>query len=104
MKARENKKGEVLVEPLTRREREILALLAQGYTAQEIAQRLTLALSSVKWYVQQVYGKLGVNNKQRAILRAGELGLLETSFPVAAIPSIPKHNLPSQLTSFIGRE
>ena len=104
MKARVSKLGEEIVEPLTRREREILALLARGYTSREIAHRLTLAQSSVKWYVQQMYSKLGVNNKQRAILRAGELGLLETPVPVAPIPSIPKHNLPSQLTSFIGRE
>jgi non-specific serine/threonine protein kinase len=104
MKARVNKTGEVLVEPLTRREREVLVLLAKGYSAPEIAKQLTLALSSVKWYVQQVYGKLGVNNKQRAILRAGELGLLETPLPVVSVDSSPKHNLPSQLTSFIGRE
>jgi predicted ATPase/DNA-binding CsgD family transcriptional regulator len=104
MKARENKTGEELVEPLTRREREILLLLAQGYSAPEIAQQLTLALSSVKWYVQQVYGKLGVNNKQRAILRAGELGLLDTNSSVTSVHISPKHNLPPQLTSFIGRE
>jgi predicted ATPase/DNA-binding CsgD family transcriptional regulator len=104
MNARVSKTGEVLVEPLTRREREILGLLAQGYSAPEIAQQLTLALSSVKWYVQQVYGKLGVNNKQRAILRAGELGLLETRSPSAHVQLSPKHNLPSQLTSFIGRK
>ena len=102
MKARVNKTSEVLVEPLTRREREVLVLLSKGYSAQEIAGQLTLALSSVKWYVQQVYGKLGVNNKQRAILRANELGLLETSS--AYVQFNPKHNLPSQLTSFIGRE
>jgi predicted ATPase/DNA-binding CsgD family transcriptional regulator len=104
MTARVNKTGEVLVEPLTRREREVLVLLAKGYSAPEIAGQLTLALSSVKWYVQQVYGKLGVNNKQRAILRAGELGLLETPSPAVSVNSSPKHNLPSQLTSFIGRE
>src|SRR5688572_4215181 len=104
MKARVNKTGGVLVEPLTRREREVLVLLAKGYSAPEIAGQLTLALSSVKWYVQQVYGKLGVNNKQRAILRAGELGLLETPSPVVSVNSSPEHNLPSQLTSFIGRE
>src|SRR5687767_2074693 len=104
MNARVSKTGEVLVEPLTRREREILVLLAQGYSGAEIARQLTLALSSVKWYVQQVYGKLGVNNKQRAIIRAGELGLLETHSPVAYVHFSPKHNLPSQLTSFIGRE
>ena len=102
MKARVNKTSEVLVEPLTRREREVLVLLAKGYSAPEIAQQLTLALSSVKWYVQQVYGKLGVNNKQRAVLRAGALGLLETPSPVVTINSSPKHNLPSQLASFIG--
>src|SRR6185503_17459926 len=104
MNARVNKTGEGLVEPLTRREREILGLLAQGYSGPEIARQLTLALSSVKWYVQQVYSKLGVNNKQRAILRAGELGLLETHPPVASVDFSPKHNLPSQITSFIGRE
>ncbi len=104
MNARGRKTGEVLVEPLTRREHEILVLLAQGHSAPEIARQLILALSSVKWYVQQVYGKLGVHNKQQAIIRAGELGLLETHSPTAYIPSGPKHNLPSQLTSFIGRE
>src|SRR5512141_1309960 len=104
MNARVSKSGEVLVEPLTHREREILILLAQGNSAPEIAQQLTLALSSVKWYVQQIYGKLGVNNKQRAILRAGELGLLETHSSVVYVSTSPKHNLPSQLTSFIGRE
>src|SRR5919197_6456807 len=100
MNARVSKTGEELIEPLTRREREILGLLAQGYSAPEIAQLLTLALSTVKWYVQQVYGKLGVNNKQQAILRAGELGLLETHSPISSIHVHPKHNLPSQLTSF----
>ena len=104
MNARVSKTGEELVEPLTRREREILGLLAQGCPASEIAQRLTLALSSVKWYVQQVYRKLGVHNRQRAILRAGELGLLETRSSIASVHSRPKHNLPSPLTSFIGRE
>jgi non-specific serine/threonine protein kinase len=104
MNARVSKAGEVLAERLTRREREVLVLLAQGYSAPEIAQQLTLALSSVKWYVQQVYSKLGVNNKQRAILRARELGLLEMHPPVTTVNSSAKHNLPSQLTSFIGRE
>ena len=104
MNARVSKTGEELIEPLTRREREILVLLAQGYSAQEIAQQLTLALSTIKWYVQQVYDKLGVNNKQQAILRAGELGLLETHSSSTTVHSRPQHNLPSQLTSFIGRE
>ena len=56
--------AEPLLEPLTRRERDILALLAQEHSAPEIAKKLTLAVSSVKWYIQQVYGKLGVNSKR----------------------------------------
>jgi non-specific serine/threonine protein kinase len=104
MNARVSKTGQELIEPLTHREREILVLLAQGYSGPEIAQQLTLALSTVKWYVQQVYGKLGVNNKQHAILRAGELGLLETHSAATSVHFSPQQNLPSQLTSFIGRE
>src|SRR6188474_2156739 len=100
--------AEPLIEPLTRREREILALLAQQHSASEIAQSLTLAVSSVKWYIQQVYGKLGVNSKREAIARARELGLLEALAPAAlsaapvipaAAPPVPerKHNLPLQV-------
>ncbi len=92
-----------LVEPLTRREREILGLLAAGHSAPEIAEQLTLAVSSVKWHIQQLYGKLGVNNKQRALLRAAELGLLGAPAQAEPKPSA-KHNLPLQVTTFFGRE
>src|SRR5258706_8231214 len=93
-------------EPLTRREREILALLAQGLSGPEIADKLSLAPSSVKWYTHQIYGKLGVGTKQRALLRATELGLLEVAGggPQAAKASTPRHNLPLQVTQFFGRE
>ena len=103
-------------EPLTRREHDILVLLAQGHTAREIAENLSLAVSSVKWYIQQLYGKLGVNSKRQAIERARELGLLDPTLVAAPglasappIPSVPvppdrKHNLPVQVTRFFGRE
>ena len=70
-------------EALTRREREILALLAGNLSNREIADQLTLALSSVKWYTRQIYGKLGVNNRRQAIARAREIGLME---PAATRP------------------
>ena len=68
-------------EALTRREREILALLAQDLSNREIADRLALALSSVKWYTRQIYGKLGVNNRRQATVRAREAGLIAAGRP-----------------------
>jgi predicted ATPase/DNA-binding CsgD family transcriptional regulator len=108
---------EPLGEALTRREEETLALLAQGLSAAEIAARLTLAVSSAKWHIQQIYRKLGVNNRQKAVMRAGALGLLAEPTsetppraararqrgPLAGLRPAPRHNLPLQLTNFIGR-
>ncbi len=91
-----------LVEPLTPREAGILARLADGKSNREIAEIETLALSSVKWYIQQIYTKLGVNSRSEAVARAGELGLLKTETTGPLPPA--KHNLPRQLTRFIGRE
>ena len=48
-----------LVEELTGRELDVLRLKAQNRSNQEIADELVLALSTVKWYVRQIYGKLG---------------------------------------------
>lgn len=67
-----------LVEPLKKRELEILSLLAASHTNNEIAASLNLSLNSVKWYAQQIYTKLGVSNRRNAVLKAQELGLLVT--------------------------
>ncbi len=61
---------------LTQREHEILRLIVDGLANKEIAQRLTLSLSTVKWHVNQIYGKLGVRSRVQAIIRARELDLL----------------------------
>ena len=63
-------------QPFTPREDEILALIGQGKTNRQIAEELTVARSTVKWYVRQIYNKLSVNNREEAIGRARELGLL----------------------------
>ena len=63
-------------ELLTPREHEILHLIIDGLSNKEIAQRLTVALSTVKWYVNQIYGKLGVRSRVQAIVRARELALI----------------------------
>ena len=62
------------------------------------------ALNSVKWYVRQIYTKLGVNRRSEAVERARQLGLLQPTPTSAPVPAGVKNNLPSQLTSFIGRQ
>lgn len=90
---------------LTSRESDILALLCEGLSDQEIADRLVIAYSTVKWYNRQIFNKMGVENRRQAILRAKELRLHETPPPPEAIHTSPtiKSNLPLQTTPFVGR-
>jgi DNA-binding NarL/FixJ family response regulator len=48
---------------LTRRERDVVALLARGQTNRQIAEALVLTEGTVENYVQRILGKLGVNNR-----------------------------------------
>jgi len=59
-----------LVEPLTRREQEILRLLVAGASNQEIAAELVISLATVKKHVSNLLGKLGVESRTQAIARA----------------------------------
>lgn len=63
-------------EPLSARELEVLRLLEQGASNQEIARSLVLALSTVKSHVRTILTKLGVSNRTQAVKRARMLGLL----------------------------
>ena len=65
-----------LVEPLSQRELEVLQLIADGLSNQEISEKLFLAISTVKGHNQSIFGKLGVQRRTEAIARARELGLL----------------------------
>jgi LuxR family maltose regulon positive regulatory protein len=67
---------DMLVEPLSERELEVLRLVAQGLTNHEISQRLVLALSTVKGHNLRIFGKLQAQNRTEAVRRARELGLL----------------------------
>ncbi len=65
-----------LVEPLSGRELEILQLIAQGLSNQEIGGRLFLALDTVKGHNRRIFDKLQVQRRTEAVARARELGLL----------------------------
>jgi DNA-binding NarL/FixJ family response regulator len=64
--------------PLTEREREVLRLLAGGYSNREIASALHLAEGTVKNHVSSLMLKLGVRDRTRAVLKGFELGLVQT--------------------------
>ena len=57
------------VETLTRRERETLELLAQGFLYKEIADRLGISLDTVREYVRNIYAKLHVSSRTEAVVK-----------------------------------
>jgi LuxR family maltose regulon positive regulatory protein len=65
-----------MIEPLSDRELEVLRFIAAGLSNREIAQRLVLSLSTVKWHTSNIYGKLGVKNRTQAVAQARQMGLL----------------------------
>jgi LuxR family transcriptional regulator, maltose regulon positive regulatory protein len=66
-----------LVERLSERELDVLRLIAAGHSNHEIAHDLIIAVGTVKRHVHSIFGKLGVSNRLEAVIRAGELGILD---------------------------
>jgi LuxR family maltose regulon positive regulatory protein len=64
-------------ESLSPRELEVLQLIAEGATNQEIAGRLVITVGTVKSHVNHILGKLGAHNRTEAVARARELGWIE---------------------------
>jgi LuxR family maltose regulon positive regulatory protein len=65
-----------LIEPLSERELEILSLVSEGLSNQEISDKLYLALSTVKGHNRNIFDKLHVKRRTEAVARARELGLI----------------------------
>lgn len=65
-----------LAEPLTEREQEVLHLMAEGLTYNEIAGRITVSLNTVRTHVKNIYSKLGIHKRSQAIAKARDLHLL----------------------------
>ena len=68
-----------LVEPLTDRELQVLALLREHLTNKEIAKSLCLSTMTVKRHTVNLYGKLGVNSRRDAVAKAEALKILPPS-------------------------
>ena len=75
--------------PLTRREQEVLRLLADGLTNAQVAARLVLSPATVARHVANVYAKLGVRNRAEAARVATERGLLRPPPPAVGDPRGP---------------
>jgi NarL family two-component system response regulator LiaR len=65
------------IEPLTKRELEILNLVAQGLTNPQIAERLVISPSTVQFHVHNILGKLGVGTRTEAVTKAIQHKLIE---------------------------
>ncbi|GAB5426438.1 MAG: LuxR C-terminal-related transcriptional regulator [Crocinitomicaceae bacterium] len=64
-----------LLDPLSDRELDVLALLKTDLTGPKISQKLMIGLSTMRTHTQNIYTKLGVNNRREAVRRAKKLGL-----------------------------
>ncbi|QDS32674.1 response regulator [Brevibacillus brevis] len=63
-----------LIEPLTKRELEMLHMIKAGYTNQEIALHYQISIGTVKGYNNQLFSKLGAKNRTHAIMLASQFG------------------------------
>ena len=69
--------AQLLIEPLTGREMEVLKLIESGLSNDEIASRLVISRATVKRHISNIYGKLDVPSRTQAIFRARELQLID---------------------------
>ena len=65
-----------MLEPLSKRELDVLRLLGTDLDGPDIARELVVSLNTVRTHTKNIYAKLGVNNRRAAVRRAEELDLL----------------------------
>ena len=68
-----------IIEPLSERESEVLSLIAQGFSNQQIALKLHLSLATVKVHTYNTYRKLNVHSRVQAVSKANILKILPTT-------------------------
>jgi LuxR family maltose regulon positive regulatory protein len=74
---RESLPTQLLIEPLSSRELEVLALIESGHSNQAIAAQLVISIATVKRHLSNIYAKLGVASRTQAVARARELQLFK---------------------------
>jgi LuxR family maltose regulon positive regulatory protein len=81
-----------LIEPLSERELEVLALLAQRLTNKEIARALSISPMTVKRHSSNIYQKLAVGDRREAVAKAAALGLVSAG-PYSHLPMPPENRV-----------
>jgi LuxR family maltose regulon positive regulatory protein len=69
--------AQLLIEPLTLRELEVLKLIEAGYSNQDIADKMVISMPTVKRHISNIYAKLGVESRTQAVSIGRELRLFE---------------------------
>ena len=90
--------------PLSRREREVAALIAEGLTDRAIARRLFISGRTAEGHVRQILNKLGFDNRAQIASWTTSVRLGVEEPASRARPAAAPNNLPAQVSSFIGRE
>lgn len=71
------RREEPIVEGLTAREHDVLALVADGLPNREIAHALSISEHTVKFHLASIFGKLGVSTRTEAVQRGVRLGVIQ---------------------------
>jgi DNA-binding CsgD family transcriptional regulator len=74
--AKGSKSAPALVDPLTARELEVLKLMAKGLSNQEIGEQIDIVVGTVKNHIKNIFGKLGVSKRMKAVAQAKEWKLI----------------------------
>jgi RNA polymerase sigma factor (sigma-70 family) len=75
--AKNAREGSAMEASLTPREQEILVMVSDGFTMQQVGKRLGISPRTVETHVAKLYRKLGVRSRVQAVSRAAQLGLIE---------------------------
>lgn len=95
---------------LTKREVEVISLVADGLSNQEIADNLVITIHTVKDHLKHIYNKLDVSRRTKAVTRARKLGILtqkqrskgkKNQLPVSLLPLIGRDTEIEQLTTYL---